>query len=294
MTQQFVHLHLHTEYSLVDSTIRIKKLVQRAAALSMPAVAITDEHNLFAAVKFYRAAQNAGIKPIIGSEMLVRNPANPDEPFRLLLICQDHSGYLNLCDLLSGAYLQGQHRGKPLLHREWISECANFLLALSAGGYGDIGQAILGNHENRAETLLTGWQKDFGDRFYLEIQRTGRDQEQYYEQAVLALARKFGCPVVATNDVRFLDASDFRSHEARVCIHDGHLLADRRRTQRYSEQQYLRSHAEMHAIFSDLPEALENSWKLSDVATVVVRVRESVFPTVSSSVADEQFRKVAE
>jgi DNA polymerase-3 subunit alpha len=278
VTQQFAHLHLHTEYSLVDSTIRIKKLVERVAALGMPAVAITDEYNLFAAVKFYRAAEKAGIKPIIGAEVLVHNPANPDAPFRQVLLCQDRAGYLNLCDLLSRAYLQGQYRGKPLLQREWISECSAGLIALSAGREGDIGQALLANHDNKANSLLAGWLEDFPGRYYLEIQRTGRAQEQYYEQGVLALARKTRCPVVATNDVRFLDSSDFRSHEARVCIHDGHLLADRRRTQRYSEEQYLRSPEEMRAAFRDLPEALENSWEIALRCNLGIEFGKNVLP----------------
>jgi len=288
VTQQFTHLHLHTEYSLVDSTIRIKELVARAAEMGMPAVAITDEHNLFAAIKFYRAAEKAGIKPIIGSEILVRNSANPDAPFRLVLLCQDRSGYLNLCDLLSRAYLKGQYRGKPMVSREWVSECAGGLIALSAGREGDIGQALLANHENKAGTLLAGWQKDFGNRFYLEIQRTGRNQEHYYEQGALALARRTGCAVVASNDVRFLDAGDFRSHEARVCIHDGHLLADRRRTQRYSEQQYLRSQEEMYAAFSDLPEALENSWEIAHRCNLEIEFGRNVLPAFPVPESDNE------
>jgi len=259
MPTPFVHLRIHTEYSLVDGTVRIKPLMQKARELGMPAVAMTDQHNLFALVKFYRAAETAGIKPIIGADVLIRNPLDPEQVSRLALLCQNRQGYLNLCTLISRAYQEGQHHGIPYVRDDWIADCAAGLIALSAAREGDIGQALLNNHPNRALQLAKNWKKHFPDRFYVELQRTGRDQEDQYENQALGLAATLELPVVATNDVRFLERADFRSHEARVCIHEGRHLSDKRRERRYSEEQYVKSSEEMAALFHDLPEALENS-----------------------------------
>jgi DNA polymerase-3 subunit alpha len=214
MSNTFVHLHLHSEFSLVDGTVRIKKLIE-----GMPAVAVTDHSNLFALVKFYRAAINAGIKPIAGADVLIRSMDDPDHPSRLTLLCQDRTGYLNLCKLLSRSFLEGQHHGVPYLHREWISNNSQGLIALSGGREGDIGQALLHQHPNQARLLTQQWMKEFPDRFYIELQRTGREQEAIYENRAVQLASLLDCPVVASNDVRFMHKADFRSHEARTCVH---------------------------------------------------------------------------
>ena len=263
MPSPFVHLHLHSEYSMVDGTVRIKALVERARELGMPAVAITDQHNFFALVKFYQAAEAAGIKPIIGADVMLRSPEDPDHVSRLVLLCQDRQGYLNLCALLSRAYLDGQHHGVPFVRHDWVADSAGGLIALSAGREGDVGQAILAGHPNRARQLATNWAELFPDRFYIELQRTGRDQEQQYETAALHIAASLNLPVIASNDVRFLHKADFRAHEARVCIHDGRLLSDKRREHRYCEEQYFKSTEEMAELFADLPEALENTYQLA-------------------------------
>ncbi|MGD8579028.1 MAG: PHP domain-containing protein, partial [Lysobacterales bacterium] len=297
MPMPFVHLHLHTEYSLVDGTVRIKPLIDRVARLGMPAVAITDQNNLFAMVKFYRAAEAAGIKPIVGSDVLLRSPEDPDHVSRLVLLCQNRAGYLNLCDLLSRGYLEGQHHGIPYVRNDWVADCADGLIALSAGREGDIGQAILANHPNRARQLAAHWAGVFPDRFYLEIQRTGRDQEPAYEAAALDIAAEAGLPVVASNDVRFLKKEDFKAHEARVCIHDGRLLSDRRREQRFSEEQYLKSPEEMEALFSDLPEALENSVHLAMRCNLEMSFGTyylPAFPTPEGMGVEDYLREVAE
>ena len=263
MPEPFVHLHLHSEFSLVDSTLRLKQLVERVRELGMPAVALTDQSNMFGLVKFYRAAVAAGIKPIAGADVLVCQADEPDHVSRLVLLCQDKEGYLILCRLLSQGYQVGQHHGVPRLRRDWISERSTGLIALSGGREGDIGQALVNRHPNMARQLARNWMKDFPSRFYLEIQRTGREQEQRYERHALQLAAELGLPVVASNDVRFLDRADYSSHEARVCIHDGRMLSDRRREIRYSAEQYLKSPEEMEELFADLPEALENASELA-------------------------------
>ena len=178
MPMPFVHLHLHTEYSMVDGTVRIKPLVEKAREMGMPAIAVTDQHNLFALVKFYRAAEAAGIKPIVGADVLLRSPEDPDHISRLVLLCQDRRGYLNLCALLSLGYLEGQHHGAPYVRHDWIAKHAEGLIALSAGRDGDIGQAILAGHPNRARQLAADWAGLFADRFYIELQRTGREMKR--------------------------------------------------------------------------------------------------------------------
>ncbi len=263
MTDTFVHLHLHTEYSLVDGTLRLKDMIRRCRDLRMPAIAVTDQNNLFSLVKFYRQAVAAGIKPIAGADVLIRSPEDPDHPTRLVLLCQDRSGYLNLCKLLSRGYREGQVHGVPHIHKTWLNGLSDGLIALSAGREGDVGQALLNQHPNRARRLAEHWMRLFDERFYLELQRTGRAQEQDYESRAIQLASLLDCPVVATNDVRFLEREDYRAHEARVCIHDGRLLADKRREVRYSEDQYLKGPEDMRALFSDVPEALENAIELA-------------------------------
>jgi DNA polymerase-3 subunit alpha len=296
MSSTFVHLHLHSEYSLVDSTLRLKSLVERTRELGMPAVAVTDQHNLFALVKFYRAAVRAGIKPIAGADVRLRSPKDPDHPTRLVLLCQNRKGYLNLCELLSRGYLEGQHHGQPYLRRDWIAGRSEGLIALSGGREGDIGQALLHHHPNRARQLAQGWMRDFPDRFYLELQRTGREEEHLYEERAIGLAAQLDCPVVATNDVRFMERSGFRAHEARVCIHDGRLLSDKRRAQHYSEEQYLKSPAEMRELFSDVPEALENAVEIARRCNIELEFGTyhlPDFPTPEAQGAEEYLETVS-
>jgi DNA polymerase-3 subunit alpha len=255
MTQSFVHLRVHSEYSLVDGIVRIEPLIEAARALSMPAAALTDQCNLFALVKFYRAAQQAGVKPIIGADMWLHGRP----PSRLTLLCQDLTGYRNLTRLITRAYVEGQQRGIPLLHRGWLNGATQGLIALSGAREGDIGQSLLAGNRELAEALLHEWRELFPGRFYLELQRSAREGEEDYLHAAVDLAQAGATPLVATNDVRFLRREDFETHEARVCIHEGRTLSDSRRPRHYSEEQYLKSAAEMAELFSDVPEALENT-----------------------------------
>ncbi|MCZ6826241.1 MAG: DNA polymerase III subunit alpha [Gammaproteobacteria bacterium] len=264
MSASFVHLHLHTEYSLSDSVVRVKPLMAAVAGMGMPAVALTDQCNLFAMVKFYRAALARGIKPIIGVDVLLRDIDEPARPSRLTLLCQNQAGYRNLSRLVSRSYLEGQYRGVPMLDRQWLSsENCDGLIALSGGIDGDIGRALLAGHTDLADRRLAKWRTVFDERFYLEITRTGRAGEEDFLQQAVQLSSEQCVPLLASNDVRFVSASEFGAHEARVCIHDGHVLTDPSRPRRYSEQQYLRSAEEMQRLFADLPEALENGVELA-------------------------------
>lgn len=297
MPLPFVHLHLHTEFSLVDSTIRIKSLLQRAKELSMPAIAVTDQHNLFSLVKFYQAAEQTGIKPLVGADILIRSKDDSSSLSRLVLLCQNQTGYLNLCRLLSKAYLEGQQHGVAQIEHQWLSGFAEGLIALSAGFEGEIGQALLNNHPNRAKQLLQTSMQLFPDRFYVEIQRTGRDKEKRIEAVLLDLAARAGCPVVASNDVRFLDQSDYTAHEARVCIQEGRLLDDRRRESPYSEQQYLKSPEEMAALFADIPEAIENTALIAQRCNLQLEFGQyhlPAFPTPEGMDAETYLRNMSE
>ncbi len=275
MTTHFVHLRLHTEYSLVDGLIRIKSLVRQVAAAGMPAVAVTDMSNLFALIKFYKAALGVGIKPIVEVEAWVRRDG---EPARLVLLCQNLAGYRHLTRLVSRGYLEGQQRGVPVIDHHWLRGNTEGLIALSGGREGELGQALLNDHSDQARTWLADWRELFPDRFYLEVQRTGRPQEEEYLEAALDLAAATGTPVVATNEVCFLQREDFEAHEARVCVHDGAMLDDPRRPRRHSDQQYLRTPAEMAELFADLPEALENSVEIARRCNLRLELGKNVLP----------------
>ncbi len=260
----FVHLRLHTEYSLVDGIVRVPGLMREVANAGMPAVALTDQGNLFAMVKFHREAEKRGVKPIVGVDLWVTDGGERAEPALLTLLAQDAAGFRNLTRLVSRSYLEGQDRGRPMLARAWLDGASTEgLIALSGGTQGDVGRALLAGRLEEADALLGRWQALFGDRFYLEIQRTGRPGEEPHIAGVLALVAARAVPVVATNDVRFLARDEFEAHEARVCIHGGHRLDDPGRPRPYAHEQYLKTPAEMAELFSDLPEALENSVEIA-------------------------------
>lgn len=274
----FVHLRLHSEYSLVDGIVRVKPLANAVAESGMPAVALTDQSNLFAMVKFYRAMTAAGVKPIIGADLWLQGENETAELSRLLLLCQSRQGYLNLSRLISRSYVDGQVQGVPAVKREWIAQASEGLIALSATIEGEIGRALLAAKHDLAERLLADWKAVFPGRFYLELQRTGRSQEEDYLHAAVALAAKTATPVVATNDVRFIDAAEFEAHEARVCIHEGRTLADPRRKRQYSQAQYLRSPLEMAELFSDIPEAIANTIEIARRCSFELKLGQTALP----------------
>jgi DNA polymerase-3 subunit alpha len=282
----FVHLHLHTEYSLVDSVVRITSdmdgipgLMETVAGARMPAVALTDQCNLFAMVKFYKAAQAAGVKPIIGVDLLVHETGERAEPSRLVLLCQNDVGYKNLTRLVSRSYLEGQRKGVATIDREWLTpDTVKGLIALSGAREGDIGRAIIAGHDREARARLDYWLGLFTDRFYIELQRTGRQNEEMYLRTALHLAEQADVPVVATNDVRFIRPDDFQAHEVRVCIHDGMLVDDPKRPHRYSEEQYLKTPEQMAELFKDVPEAIANTVEIAKRCNLELKLGKSVLP----------------
>ncbi|WP_386082063.1 DNA polymerase III subunit alpha [Vreelandella sp. F11] len=296
MTLPFVHLRLHSEYSLVDGLVKLKSLVSTTAERAMPALALTDEANLFGLVKFYKAAQGAGLKPIIGSDLWLHNPHDESHPYRLTLLAMNDVGYRNLTELISKGWTHGQRQGRAILDKQWVLEQSEGLIALSGAREGEIGRHLLSDHEQEARVLLEEWQAAFPDRFYLELVRTGRALEEACVHASVKLAIETGTPVVATNDVRFLERDDYWAHETRVAIGEGKALDDPRRERRYTEEQYLKSPDEMAALFADIPEALENSVMIAERCSVDVRLGEIFLPEFGipeGMTQDEFFRKVS-
>ena len=292
MKPEFVHLRVHSEFSLVDGIVKIKPLVKKLLGFNMPAVALTEQSNLFSLVKFYQATQSQGIKAIVGSDVYIVNAEDPEKPFRLTLIARDNKGYTTLTELVSKAYQEGQYQDVPMIKKEWIKANHQGLIAISAGMEGDVGIALLADKHEIAEQRASYWKSIFDQNFYLEIQRVGKNEEERYLQSAVELALKLDLPVVATNDVRFLDKADFDSHEVRVCINQGRVLDDTRRPKNYTNQQYLRSTEEMLELFSDIPEALENTIEIAKRCNVELTLGENYlpdFPVPEGMTLDEFF-----
>ena len=263
---QFVHLGIHTEFSITESIVRISDLVKTAAAEKMPALALTDLSNLHAAVKFYRECLDEGIKPILGATLRLN-----DAEHRVTLLAMNDSGWRNLTELVSKGFTHGQQQGIPCVQKDWILAQSNDLIVL-LGQHSDMGKMLCSGHPQKAEPLLQQWLDAFGDRAYLALTRTGRSGENLFIEQAVELASRFQVPVVAHNDVHFIAAKDYEAHEARVCIADGYVLADQRRPRLYTEEQYFKSAAQMQQLFTDLPSAIANSYHIAQRCNVELRL----------------------
>ncbi|AMJ80497.1 DNA polymerase III subunit alpha [Alteromonas mediterranea] len=263
---------------MMDGLNKVKPILGKVAALEMPAVAITDQMNMCGLVKFYSEAHNLGIKPIIGTDFWVTNEAFGDEPFRLTLLAMNDEGYKNITILISKAYLRGHLAHRAVIDQAWLAEHAEGVIILSGAQHGDVGVGLMKNNAKLLDSALAFYESYFPDRFYLELIRTGRQGEEDYLHHAVELAEQHGLPVVATNEVCFIDREGFEAHEIRVCIHDGYTLDDNRRPKRYSEQQYLRTAEEMVELFSDIPEAIENTVEIAKRCNVTVRLNEYFLP----------------
>ena len=255
----FVHLRTHSEFSVVDGTLRIDDAVSAARADAQPALAITDLANVFGAVKFYKACREQGVKPLIGADLWMQAQAGERQASRLLVLAQDHTGYLNLCQLLGRAWTENVQRAQAWVRWEWLQTHGEGLIVLSGAEHGAIGQALLAGDEPRARAVAQRLAEDFPGRFYLELQRAGLPGQEVVVQGSVALAQALGLPVVATHPVQFLEPDDFDAHEARVCIAEGETLANPKRVKRFTREQWLRPAADMQALFADLPSAIENT-----------------------------------
>ncbi|WP_323921526.1 DNA polymerase III subunit alpha [Aeromonas caviae] len=275
---RFIHLRVHSDFSMVDGLQKIGPIVSAAAANNMPALALTDQMNMCGLVRFYGSAHGKGIKPLVGADFWVQSDELGDEQFRLTLLAMDNDGYQNITLLISRGYQRGHVQGRPVIDKAWLGEHAKGVIVLSGGREGDVGKFLLKGNRQMVEHCLTFYQTHFPDAYYLELLRTGRPDEEVYLHMAVAIATEFELPVVATNEVVFLTADDFDAHEIRVAIHDGYTLMDKRRPRRYSPQQYLRSQEEMAELFADIPEALENTVEIAKRCNVTVRLGEYFLP----------------
>ncbi|MGP1692346.1 MAG: DNA polymerase III subunit alpha, partial [Giesbergeria sp.] len=288
----FVHLRLHTEFSVVDGTNRIDEVVASAAADGQGALAITDLSNLFGAVKFYQAARSKGVKPLLGAELLLAGPDGAT-PSRIVLLVQSTQGYLNLSELLARAWTRSASKTQAVASWEWLQELGDGLIALAGAQAGPVGQALLRGDDAAACDAALRLAGIFPHRFYLEVQRAGRADDEGHVLAVAQLAARLELPLVATHPVQFPTADDYEAHEARVCIAEGEILGNARRVRRFTREQYFKSSAQMQALFADLPAALANTVEIAqrcNLSLVLGKPQLPDFPTPGGIPIDEFFR----
>lgn len=276
----FVHLRVHSEFSVVDGIVRIKDLIKRARELSQPAVALTDLGNVFGLIKFYKAARQAGVKPIAGCDINVTNESDPTKPFRILLLVSNASGYQSLSQIITRAWLENARHGRAEIKRQWLLDPQQNagLIVLSGARFGDVGQALIAGQAELALSLVNEWREALPDRYYLEIQRTESALDWGCTDATLNLANQLHLPVVATHPVQFLQPSDFQAHEARVCIADGEILTNPNRPKRFTPDQYLKSGHEMAELFSDVPSAVANTLAIAQRCNLTLTLGEARLP----------------
>lgn len=284
---KFIHLHVHSDYSMIDGVAKTNTLVKQAASMDMPAMAITDFTNLCGLVKFYGSSLSKGIKPIIGADLKIRSES-VDDFYDITVLAANNEGYQNLTLLISKAYQQGYVGDGPVVNKDWLIEHKSGLIIL-ASYHSDIGLGVIRDNSAITEESIAFYQTHFPDAFYLELIRTGRNNEELFIKKAIEIAEHYDLPVVASNDVKFISASDFEAHEIRVAIHDGDTLDDPKRPKKYSAQQYFRSEEEMCELFSDIPEALMNTVEIAKRCNVSIRLGEYFlpqFPTGEMSTED--------
>jgi DNA polymerase III subunit alpha len=281
LSPQFVHLRCHSEYSIVDGIVRIDDYVSEANKDAMPALALTDLSNLFGAIKFYKAARGKGIKPIIGCDVWLENSQNRDQAHRALLLVQNHTGYLQLCALISRAYLENQYRGRAELKPEWLQKTEGLIL-ITGNAQSDIGAALVAGNIAQAEKLAKQWTACFPSRLYIELQRVSEAKDNPSQESLihhaLNLASALDLPVLATHPIQFIAPDDFMAHEARTCISEGYMLADSRRPKNFTPEQYFKSQAQMCELFADIPEALANTVTLAKRCNLTITLGKNYLP----------------
>jgi len=293
---RFVHLRLHSEFSVTDGLVRLDDAVAAAKAAGMPALALTDLSNTFGWVKFYRAARGQGVKPLFGCDVWVSNPADRARPSRLLLLVQHAAGYRRLCELLARAFQENLHRGHAEIDPAWLAEDSGGLIALSGGSLGSVAQALLDDKPEVARREAAQWAACFPGRYYLELQRYGQPHAERLIDGLLDIGDELNLPSVATHPIQFLAADDFQAHEARVCIAEGMMLGDPRRPRTFTAEQYLKSPEEMATLFADLPDALANSVEIARRCSLELTLGKSRlpdFPTPAGMSLDDYIRQRA-
>jgi DNA polymerase-3 subunit alpha len=292
----FVHLRLHTEFSVVDGTNRIDEVVKAAAADRQPALAITDLNNLFGAVKFYKEARGKGVKPVLGTEVFLEGlGAEASALTRIVLLVQNMEGYLHLSELLARAWTQNVGRGQAqaVCKLAWLEELQGGLIALSGAQAGPLGAPLLQGQAERAAEIALQLAGLFPHRFYIELQRAGRPEDEPHVVAAVQLAARLRLPVVATHPVQFATADDYEAHEARVCISEGEILGNPRRVRKFTREQYFKSAAEMTQLFADVPSAIANTVEIAkrcNLTLVLGKPQLPNFPTPDGSPIEAYFR----
>ncbi len=290
----FVHLRLHTEFSVVDGTNRVDEIVKAAAADGQPALAITDLNNLFGAIKFYKEARGKGVKPLIGAEVMVQGLAkDPTQLSRIIVLVQGRQGYLNLCELLARAWTQNVVKAQAVCKPAWLQELGEGLIVLSGAQAGPVGQALVQGDEARAAEVALQLASLFPHRFYIELQRAGRADDEAHVTAAVQLAARLKLPVVATHPVQFTLEDDYEAHEARVCISEGEILGNQRRVRKFTREQYFKSAAQMQALFADVPSAIANTAAIARRCSLTLELgkpRLPDFPTPNGMPIEEYFR----
>ena len=293
---RFIHLRLHTEYSVTDGLVRVADAVKSAKGVAMPALGLSDLSNTFGWVKFYRTARGAGIKPIFGCDVWVTNATDRNRPSRLLLLVQHREGYRRLCELLTRAYQENVHRGRAEIDPAWLADGTDGLLALSGGDLGNVAQAILDDKPDAARTAAEAWAELFPGRYYLELQRFGQPHTERLIDGLLDIGAALNLPAVATHPIQFIAPDDFKAHEARVCIAEGMMLGDPRRPRPFTAEQYFKTPDEMAELFADLPEALANSVEIAKRCNLTLELGKSRlpdFPTPDGMSLDDYMRQRA-
>ena len=283
----FVHLRLHSEFSIVDSTCRIDDVVQAAADDHQPALALTDLSNLFGAIKFYKAARGKGVQPILGAEIFLEGlGADPLALSRIMVLVQSSQGYLNLSELLARAWTQNMVKTNAVVKLAWLQELSEGLILLSGAQAGPVGQALVQGDTSRASEIALQLASVFTHRFYLELQRAGRPEDNAHVTAAVKLAARLNLPVVATHPVQFLAEDDYESHEARVCISEGEILGNQRRVRKFTRDQYFKSTAEMQTLFADVPSALANSVEIAKRCNLSLVLGKPQLPNYPTPITD--------
>ena len=289
----FVHLSVHSEFSLHDSLVRIKPLMKTVAGHSMPAIAVTDDSNMFCAIKSYNAAMGNGVKPIIGAQVLIQSPRLGSSTMTLL--CKNNTGYRTLTEILSRAYDEAPRDSekRPIIPLQWFDGKGSGLIALSGGREGEIGRLLLSKRGEQAFDALNNYRDIFGEDYYLELQRIGHAADDRYVRDAVELAIESDTPVVATNAVRFMKPEDFTSHEIRLAISQGRQVRALREdmTAPCTKHQYLKSPEEMQELFSDIPEALENTVLIAAQCSVDITLGKNFLPQfpVPAGMSETQF-----
>ncbi|MGN6668890.1 MAG: DNA polymerase III subunit alpha, partial [Trinickia sp.] len=288
---RFVHLRVHSEFSIADGIVRIDDIVKAAADDGQGALAMTDLANAFGLVRFYKEARGKGVKPIAGCDVWVMNPDDRDKPSRLLLLVKDRRGYLNLCDLLTKAWLTNQYRGRAEIDAAWLdSPLSEGLIALSGAQQGDIGLALAAGNEQSARRHAERWAACFPNAFYVELQRYGQPGGEAYIQQAVTLASALKLPVVATHPIQFMSADDYTAHEARVCISEGDILANSRRPKRFTDEQRFTTQEEMIERFADIPSAIANTVEIAKRCNLTLELGKPklpLFPTPDGMSLDD-------